>query len=116
MLEALTYEKMMRKLEDRYEEQKKGIGILFARPTSKFVKDEILHSINFFHHSSGKIVDFFLPGYGAYWYNAYPDAIDVCKIDNVNWSFSDKMFCDFISDIGIISKWKYSGNTVEKQS
>lgn len=100
---------MIRDLKARYEEQRKAIGILFARPTSKFVKDEILSSIEYYHHRSGSFVDFFLPGYGAYWYGAYEDEKVVCTINDVKWSFSNKMFCNFIEHIENISNWKYSG-------
>lgn len=33
----------------------------------------------------------YLPGYGAYWYGAYPDERVVSKIDGTEWSYSDKM-------------------------
>lgn len=56
-------------------------------------------------------MDFCLPGYGAYWYGHYPDAVDICKVDGTDWSYSDLMFCKFIEELESISKWRYNGET-----
>lgn len=94
-----------------YQESVKAIGILIARPNIQFVKEQILCDINYFYHRSGKYIDFFLPGYGAYWYGHYPDEQNICKVDGVNWSYSDKMFCIFIDELERQTKWKYKGET-----
>ena len=52
-----------------------------------------------------------MPGYGAYWYESYPDGQVVTKIEGVDWSFSDKMFVCFINDLETYSKWEYSGES-----
>jgi len=68
-------------------------------------------SLNYYHHLSGKNINFYLPGYGAYWYGSYPDGQVVAKINGVEWSYSDQMFIDFINDLETYSKWRYSGET-----
>lgn len=109
MLEALKYEDMLEDMKERYEDNRKTIGILIARPTSKLVQEEILNSLNYYHHRSGENIDFFLPGYGAYWHGSYPDEEQVCKIDGTIWSFSTKEFSEFIYEMSRQSKWKYKG-------
>ena len=94
-----------------YDEPTKAVGILLARPSVEIVKNEILPDINYFYHRSGRYIDFFLPGYGAYWYGNYPDEVNVCKVAGVNWSYSDLMFCKFIAELESVSKWRYNGET-----
>ena len=101
----------IRKTTSTYVEPIRAVGILIARPNIDIVKQEILSDINYFYHRSGKYIDFFLPGYGAYWHGHYPDAVDICKVNGVDWSYSDKMFCEFINELESISSWRYSGET-----
>lgn len=68
-----------------------------------------MNSLNYYYHLSGHNTNFYLSGYGAYWYGTYPDGQVVTKINGVDWSYSDKMFVSFINDLQNYSKWKYSG-------
>lgn len=113
MLEALTYQDMLEDIAENM--QRKGlksdtIGILLTRPELDTGR-HILDSLEYYHFRTGKVVNFYLPGYGAYWYNAYPDGRVVTKIDNVEWSFSNKMFVKFEDELELHSNWKYSGET-----
>lgn len=101
----------IKKVTKNYKEPLRAVGILIARPNIEIVKKQIITDINYFYHRSGKFIDFFLPGYGAYWYGHYPDEENVCKVDGVDWSYSDRMFCMFINELEKVSKWKYSGET-----
>lgn len=65
--------------------------------------------MNYYHHLSGHNTNFYLPGYGAYWYGTCPDVQVVTKINGVDWSYSDQMFASFINDLQNHSKWKDSG-------
>lgn len=56
-------------------------------------------NLNYYHHVTGNNLNFYLPGYGAYWYGTYPDGQVVFKIDGTEWSYSDKMFVEFIEDL-----------------
>ena len=109
MLEAITYDLM---LEDIREHKilTDTIGILFARPGSKSGKD-IIETLPYYHHRSGKSINFYLPGYGAYWYGTYPDEKNVIVIDQVQWSFSNQKYVEFIETIEKNSRWKYSGES-----
>lgn len=109
MLEAITYQNMLRDINSD-EIKEDTIGILITRPDLEVGKS-ILNSLNYFHHLSGNNTNFYLPGYGAYWYESYPDGQVVTKIEGVDWSFSDKMFVCFINDLETYSKWEYSGES-----
>ena len=109
MLEAITYQNMLRDINSD-EIKEDTIGILITRPDLEVGKS-ILNSLNYFHHLSGNNTNFYLPGYGAYWYKSYPDGQVVTKIEGVDWSFSDKMFVCFINDLETYSKWEYSGES-----
>lgn len=70
-----------------------------------------MNSLEYYHFRTGKSVNFYLPGYGAYWNSDYPDSKVVTTIDNVNWLFSNQMFALFIEDLEKNSKWQYSGES-----
>ena len=87
-----------------------SIGILIIRhelPTGK----DILNSLEYYHFRTGKSVNFYLPGYGAYWNGNYSDSRAVTTIDKANWLFSNQMFALFIEDVEKNSKWQYSGES-----
>ena len=114
MFEALTYQIMLREISENVEKYgilDDRIGILITRPdlpTGKYILD----SLEYFHFRTGKSLNFYLPSYGAYWPNSeYPDGKVVTTIDGVNWSFSNQMFAQFISELETYSKWSYSGES-----
>ena len=114
MLDALTYQEMLRNIKQNMEYlgvKDDTIGILITRPDLSTGKN-ILDSLEYFHFRTGKSVNFYLPGYGAYWTEGtYPDGKKVTAINGVDWCFSNKMFSDFISNLEKHSKWKYSGES-----
>ena len=109
MLEAITYQEMLRDINNN-QIREDTIGILITRPELE-VGEDILKSLNHYHHLSGKSKNFYLPGYGAYWYGSYPDGRVVTKIDGIDWSFSDRVFINFINELEQYSTWKYSGES-----
>lgn len=109
MLEAITYDSMLENIKEHKIEQD-TIGILLTRPTSKTGKD-IVETLPYYHHRSGQSINFYLPGYGAYWYGAYPDEKNVTMIDGTQWSFSNQKYVEFIEAIEEHSRWKYSGES-----
>ncbi|MBE6651454.1 MAG: hypothetical protein E7613_09110 [Ruminococcaceae bacterium] len=110
MIDAITYEDMLKHiLENELIED--TVGILFTRPDLCTGKD-ILESLNYYHHLTGGKINFYLPGYGAYWNGSdYPDRNTVTCIDGVDWLFSCKAFVDFVNDLEDVSKWEYSGES-----
>ena len=113
MFDALTYQIMLEEINRNARVKgvlNDSIGILITRPELPTGKD-ILNSLEYYHFRTGKSVNFYLPGYGAYWNSDYPDGKIVTTIDNVNWSFSNQMFALFIEDLEKYSKWQYSGES-----
>ena len=114
MFEALTYQMMLKDINKNAQEKgvlDDSVGILITRPELPTGKD-ILNSLEYYHFRTGKSVNFYLPGYGAYWNSTdYPDKKIVTTIDNVNWSFSSRMFTLFIEDLEKYLKWQYSGES-----
>lgn len=114
MLEAMTYQDMLSDINENA--RKNGIindtiGILITRPDLPTGK-QIMNSLEYFHFRTGKSVNFYLPGYGAYWTKYdYPDGIVVTRINGVEWSFSNEMFVSFIQNLEHYSKWQYSGES-----
>ena len=114
MYEALTYQIMLEEISENA--RKRGIlddtiGILITRPELPTGKS-ILDSLEYFHFRTGNSLNFYLPGYGAYWPNSeYPDGKAVTVINGVNWSFSNQMFVQFILELEKYSKWSYSGES-----
>lgn len=109
MLEAVTYQGMLKDINNN-QVREDTIGILITRPDLEVGKS-ILCSLNYYHHVTGDNLNFYLPGYGAYWYGTYPDGQVVSKIDGTEWSYSDKMFVGFIEYLERYSTWKYSGES-----
>lgn len=56
----------------------------------------ILNSLEYYHFRTGHSINFYLPGYGAYWTEEeYPDGKVVTEIAGVKWSFSNQRFVEF---------------------
>lgn len=68
------------------------LGFLFARPDLPLARDEIVPSLNYFHHRAGDKIDFFCVGYG--WFsppNVAPDQfkVDSGGVNEMGWGFRD---------------------------
>lgn len=110
MLEAITYENMLKDIKNN-EILEDTIGILITRPDLATGKN-ILDSLPYFHHLTGHNINFYLPGYGAYWNETtYPDKHDVVNINGTTWSFSNIAFINFINDLEDYTSWTYSGES-----
>lgn len=113
MLDALTYQNMVKKINsniERYGIENDTIGILVTRP-DLLTGRNILASLGYYHFRTGKTVNFYLPGYGAYWNDSYPDGEVVTMIEGIKWSFSNEMFVYFVEELEKYSKWNYSGES-----
>lgn len=110
MLEAISYNNLLNDLQENVETEK-AIGILIGNPNCEFVKNNIINKVSQYHHRSGNTIDFYFPGYGAYWFESIPDGETICKINGVDWSFSPEKFNDFLIELESKSKWQYSGET-----
>lgn len=114
MLEALTYQDMINDIQRNSSQEgvwNDTIGILITRPSLP-TGESILNNLEYFHFRTGKTMNFYLPGYGAYWTKEdYPDGEVVTTINGVNWSFSNKRFAEFLADLERYSTWNYSGES-----
>jgi len=101
---------LMQRLNER--DEKSFIGVLFANPHTPYVKNEILPSLEYFHHRSGENFDFYCCGYGAYWPpNQYADQLVVTSIQGANWLFSQQAFAEVVTSFEENTRWRYSGET-----
>ncbi len=67
MEEALTLEKLNRKISNKYEyDEKRIVGIIMARYDLKLTQSIIDGCYLYWHENTGKVLDFFWAGYGKY--------------------------------------------------
>jgi hypothetical protein len=86
------------------------VAVMFCNPKTEFCKKEILNSLSYLHHRSGKAINIFCCGYGAYWpEEKYPDLEPVTKIDGVDWLYSDQAFVSVVEEFEKKTRWRYSG-------
>ncbi len=104
---AITVNKCKNYSPDR---ERRMVGLLFLKPTSKLVAAEILASGEYFHARTGKEIDFFLPGYGPRDWESDDKVFDI----NIGETGFVLRMADFVSCIKSLqqdSTWKYSGET-----
>lgn len=86
------------------------VAVLFCNPNTEFCKKEILDYLNYLHHRSGKYINIYCCGYGAYWPTSkYPDLKQITEIDGVQWYYSDNAFVSVVNEFERNTKWQYSG-------
>lgn len=114
MISAWDYEQVCRELGNafryRYPAGEAGstrmVGLLFAPRETRLARDEIVPSLDYFHHRSGDKIDFFCAGYSRYGFT--PGEHPVTH-DDPPWMFSAEVFDRFRRDIERRSSWRYSG-------
>ena len=91
-------------------EQVQIIGIPLVRPDNSIAEKEIHRGLGYYHHRSGRAIDFFCGGYGLD-LTMFPDAEKVPIIipDGQQWSYSAKAFAAFVTQLESESNWKYHG-------
>lgn len=98
MIDAITYEDMLECI-DNQNQPEDIVGILITRPDLN-TGNEIVKSLNYYHHLTSHNINFYLPGYGAYWNpEKYQDMNDVTTIDGIKWYFSNKAFVEFVETL-----------------
>lgn len=110
MIDAITYEDMLEYI-DNQNQPEEIVGILITRPDLN-TGNEIVKSLNYYHHLTSHNINFYLPGYGAYWNpEKYPDMNAVTSIDGIKWYFSNKAFVEFVETLECESSWQYTGES-----
>ncbi len=82
------------------------IGLLFARPDLQLAQEQIIPSLEYYHHRSGDSIDFFCAGYSCYSHEN--DEIQPIKVGEL-WEFNPISFNQFRREIEDRSSWQYSG-------
>ena len=103
MIEAVSFKSISNHIQ-RNHRNCTIVGILFCQPDSPLGREEIVPSLDYFHHYSGKNIDFYCVGYGAYWPPETP-AKKVGKIGYTEWLFSSQEFSTMVKDLEIKTSW-----------
>lgn len=114
MIAAWDYAQVCRQLGDafryRYRDGEvanvRMVGILFAPAEVRLARDEIVSSLDYFHHRSGNHIDFFCAGYSRYGFTPGERPVTT---DEPPWMFSLDAYHRFQREIERLSRWRYSG-------
>ncbi len=117
MIEAHTYKEVCWQLAERFQKaygpkQVNLTGLIFAHLDSPFAKAEIIPFIDYWHHRSDNVTDFFCAGFGSGGPSDSPrDKFPVAEIRHDKWWYSSQYFTEFVRDIEAETNWKHSGGT-----
>lgn len=124
MLGVLSLDDVREKLAESFQSQYSSrdgsqarmVGLLFAEASSKLAQEEIIKRIQYFHRRSGKHIDFFCGGYGAYWDPTTITDQEVVTtasdpdLGKVEWVYSPSIFSNFLDEVEPQTpQWGYSG-------
>jgi hypothetical protein len=88
------------------------IGLLFARPSDPFAKENIVPELDYLSSRSGEHMDLFCVGYSRKPRNPrLHRRKPTVTVKNINWWFDSESFDEVRQEIEQESKWKYSGGT-----
>lgn len=93
------------------ERKSKVVGLLFANPDVPFVKNEILHSLDYFHHLTSTHLDVFCAGYFTDLISQEYTDRRLINVGTTPWEFSTIGQIELENEIENISLWKRSGET-----
>lgn len=80
-------------------------ALLFGRPSSKLVREDILPHLDYFNYDTGKYFNFRCIGFDI----AKSGEAVVATVAGQPWAFSDKAFVEIKDKLQQESQWKYSG-------
>jgi hypothetical protein len=99
------------RVEEKFEQWSKMIGVLACKPTSRVGKDEVVPHLDYFHHRSSVFVDFFCMGYmRPLDYGDYNEEV-VTTVNGKPWVFNSVAFEGCRRDLASHTEWTYSGET-----
>src|SRR5438552_10086292 len=90
-------------------------AILFAPPQTRIAKEQIVPRLDYFHHRSGKSIDFFFIGYGGYMHRSqFPGMVELGEQRTSDgsispWAFSGEVLNEVRRQIEARTPWRYSG-------
>lgn len=118
MMPFSSYEHILMSLSNAFESRypqntdrvNRMVGILFARPTLPLVKSSIISNLDYFHHRSGKNIDFFCAGYDIYPnIQSISESSIVTSVGDFPWSFSNYEFNKLRERFEQELVWQYQG-------
>jgi len=90
----------------------KLLGLFFCRPDNKLAREEILPSLAYYHHRSGKNIDFFFAGFDKVLAHDVSDIVVSSGIQaKPEWFFDHDSFHGFRIEIESRTSWQYSGGS-----
>ena len=81
------------------------VGLLFARPQTAFAAAEIVPSLRYYHHRSGRHINFYCAGFHPQWSLSRLDQGKELEL------YYDHEFDAFRREIEVRTKWRYSGGS-----
>jgi hypothetical protein len=110
MIPALTIDEIRKSCRNRYAyDERRIIAIMIARYSDENSQNMIRRHYSFWHYMSGKALDIFWLGYGAYHFPGKPGQIRVGNIDDEPEVFFDtRIFVDGIKQLEYVSKLSYN--------
>ena len=85
------------------------VGLLFARPSSKLSREEVIPNIHYFHDRSAAFINFYCIGYSDHRRGEKDEEV-VLELDGKEWTFSNDRFNRMRERLESTSKWKYRGS------
>lgn len=114
LINAWSYDQVCRELTHTFQRQcgngsiacTRMVGLLFARPDVPLAREQIVPSLNYYHHRSGRDIDFFCAGYSRFSHESNEkEPVEVGDW----WEFNPITYCKFQEEIQRRSRWLYSG-------
>lgn len=85
------------------------VGMLFARPSSKLSREDVIPNMPYFHERSAAFINFYCVGYSDC-PDVEKDEELVLELNGKEWVFSNSRFNRMRERLESISRWKYSGS------
>ncbi len=86
---------------------------MFCRPELTLASSHIIPNLDYYHHRSGKNIDFFFAGYNQYREDLIHETQDILTVTSggdIKWIFRLENFNEFRAEIERNTNWNYSGS------
>jgi len=87
------------------------VGLLFARPSDPYAKENIVPELDYFNSRSGEYMDLFCVGYTKNPNSKLRKYEPAATVKGVKWWFNNDSYTSVREEIAEQSSWKYSGGT-----
>jgi hypothetical protein len=87
------------------------VGLLFCRPSTRLVRDEILPAVLDFHYASDVQTQFYFAGYRQVEQPGQNSILPRARTEAPSFEFDTEAFNEFVDLIQLKTRWRYSGGT-----